>query len=168
MATPPPKMAASSETQTVPISMPPPRSRPSVEKYAKHADYFKFRDRVWEVNHEDAMPPLGDLLPREDGDSDVESDIEFGGMTQDYNFPLTLMPLTDPLTSKTCRHSFSATPIREYIATGGGRMKCPATGCNENLTLNDLEADDDVATVFNDMAGSQLLISHCHRNCREV
>ncbi|KAF8508213.1 hypothetical protein JB92DRAFT_2832462 [Gautieria morchelliformis] len=115
------------------------------QKYAKHVDYFKFRDRVWEVNHEDAMPPLGDLLPREDGDSDVESDIEVGGMTQDYKCPLTLMPLTDPLTSKTCRHSFSAAPIREYIATGGGRMKCPATGCNQNLTLNDLEADDDLA-----------------------
>lgn len=38
--------------------------RTTRQKYVKHTDYFKFRDRVWEVNHEDPMPPLGDLIPR--------------------------------------------------------------------------------------------------------
>lgn len=35
----------------------------SRQKYARHEKYFGFRERVWEVNHEDAMPPLKDLIP---------------------------------------------------------------------------------------------------------
>lgn len=34
------------------------------QKYARHEKYFSFKEQVWEVNHEDAMPPLKDLLPR--------------------------------------------------------------------------------------------------------
>ena len=39
------------------------------------------------------------LLPSEDADSDNDSEIEVGGMTQDYKCPFTLELLTDPLTS---------------------------------------------------------------------
>jgi hypothetical protein len=63
------------------------------------------------------MPPLTDLIPKgqqiyilcslymlnygtEDGDEeDDEDDLEMGGVTQQYNCPLTLTPLVDPMTS---------------------------------------------------------------------
>ena len=78
------------------------------QKYVKNPDYKKFRENVWEVQHQDeAMPPLGNFILKgmlcsnkdimridpffvEDGDSDSESDIEVGGMTQTYKCPLTL------------------------------------------------------------------------------
>ncbi|KAF8574989.1 hypothetical protein K439DRAFT_1398662 [Ramaria rubella] len=120
--------------------------RTTRQKYADHETYLHFRDRVWEVNHDDARPPMRDLISREDGDdSDGDSDIEVGGMTQDYKCPITLRPLTNPLTSKLCGHSYDGDAIREYINTGRGRNKCPATSCNQSLTLNDLETNEDLA-----------------------
>ena len=68
-------------------------------------------------NPETAMPPVTDFIPKgklpwvvfltaqlifwtEDGDdSEDEDDVQVGGVTQDYKCPITLRPLTDPLTS---------------------------------------------------------------------
>ena len=40
---------------------------------------------------------------------------------------------------KACKHSFSAAAIREYLSKGS--KKCPAAGCNKNITLADLKED---------------------------
>lgn len=38
-----------------------------------------------------------------------------------------------------CKHSFSGAAIREYLSHGAKR--CPATGCNKKITLEDLKED---------------------------
>lgn len=45
--------------------------------------------------------------------------------------------------SKQCGHSYSAVAIRDYLKRG--RQQCPATGCNKQLVLSDLEVDKALA-----------------------
>jgi len=40
-----------------------------------------------------------DLLVEDGDDSDDDDDLEVGGITQDYNCPLTLTTLVDPMKS---------------------------------------------------------------------
>jgi hypothetical protein len=99
------------------------------QKYAKNDTYRKFKESVWEVNHQDAMRTIKDMLPRghfflcclsflltwllfvaEEGDSDSDSDIEVGGMTQTYKCPLTFMYFTNPMTSYVI-----CIPLTEYF-----------------------------------------------------
>ncbi|EPQ54656.1 hypothetical protein GLOTRDRAFT_130007 [Gloeophyllum trabeum ATCC 11539] len=121
------------------------KAKTSRQKYGKHQAYVDFRQRIFEVQQPgQAMPPINDFLPKEDGDdSDDDDEIEIGGMTQDYKCPLTLTILVNPLTSKHCHHSFSAEAIRDYLKRGP--KTCPAAGCKQQLTLDDLEEDKDLA-----------------------
>ncbi|KAF8516814.1 hypothetical protein BU17DRAFT_92414 [Hysterangium stoloniferum] len=121
------------------------QSRTARQKYAKNKEYARYREQVWAANHEEAMPPLKDLISREDADSDSDSEIEVGGMTQSYKCPLTLRSMTDPLTSSVCGHSFSAEGIREYLKGCRGETKCPATGCNQVIKMAYLKRDEDLA-----------------------
>ncbi|GJJ15574.1 hypothetical protein Clacol_009852 [Clathrus columnatus] len=113
------------------------------QKYARHEKYFNFKERVWEVTHEDAMPPLKDLIPAEVNDSEDDSDIEVGGKTQNYKCPLTLRPMENPVTSVLCGHSFSFEGIKECLQNGSNR--CPATGCQQRVTLKDFRPDEELA-----------------------
>ncbi|KAF8158331.1 hypothetical protein B0H34DRAFT_450510 [Crassisporium funariophilum] len=117
------------------------------QKYAKNPKYVDFRSSIWEVDHpNDPMPPLTEFIPREDGDdSDSDDDLEMGGATQNFNCPLTLTPLVNPVTSRVCHHSFSADAIKEYCRPPGQPRKCPAAGCNKSFTLTDCQPDDALA-----------------------
>ncbi len=54
--------------------------------------------------------------------------------------------LTYLLYRKTCKHSYSASAIREYLGTNRNRTKsCPATGCRTEICLADLEDDKELA-----------------------
>ncbi|KAG8908421.1 hypothetical protein FRB99_006626 [Tulasnella sp. 403] len=119
----------------------------SRQKYAKDPVYIKFREDIWEVNHSDEpMKPMTQLIPKEDGDdSDDDSDVEVGGVTQNFTCKLSMLPLTDPLTSRVCNHSFSRTAIIEFIHQAKGRVSCPAAGCNKKLALSDFYRDEDLA-----------------------
>ncbi|KAI0670785.1 hypothetical protein C8Q78DRAFT_1031904 [Trametes maxima] len=123
------------------------KTKTARQKYAKNDYYQKFKQAIYEVQHPDvAMPPLADLIPQEEGDdSDDEDDIQMGGVTQDYRCPLTLQILVDPVTSKTCGHSYSAEAIRDYLAGSRLPKSCPATGCNKEITLSNLSANKDLA-----------------------
>ncbi|KAH9922787.1 uncharacterized protein BXZ73DRAFT_91513 [Epithele typhae] len=112
------------------------------QKYAKNNRYLTFKQGLWNVEHPDsAMPPLVDLIPK--GDDDDDDDIQMGGITQDYKCPLSLQFLKEPLTSKTCKHSYSADAVREFLLPGP--KICPATGCRQQLRLSDLEPNKDLA-----------------------
>ncbi|PAV17253.1 hypothetical protein PNOK_0731700 [Pyrrhoderma noxium] len=122
-------------------------SKTARQKYAKDEFYIKFRQDIYEVHHPDeGMPPLTELMSREEGDDDDEDeDIEIGGVTQSYTCPLTLTILTNPLTSSLCQHSFSAEAIREYLGQNPSvKKKCPAAGCNQKLNLNDFKPDKEL------------------------
>ncbi|PCH40098.1 hypothetical protein WOLCODRAFT_98254, partial [Wolfiporia cocos MD-104 SS10] len=118
------------------------RQRTTRQKYAKSDEYAHFKQAIFEVQNPGVpMPPLTDFIPREDGDeSDDDEDVVVGGVTQDYKCPLTLMPIVDPLTSEPCGHSFSAAAIREFLGPHRiAKKKCPASGCNKYICLNDLK-----------------------------
>ncbi|KAN0125461.1 hypothetical protein V8E53_015431, partial [Lactarius tabidus] len=74
----------------------------SRQKYARSEAYAAFKQSIYEVQHpNEAMPPVVEFLPREEGDhsDDDEDDIQVGGVLQDFNCPITLTPLVDPQTS---------------------------------------------------------------------
>ncbi|KAF8895410.1 hypothetical protein BD779DRAFT_1499346 [Infundibulicybe gibba] len=117
------------------------------QKYAKNEQYAQFRANIYEVQHPDqAMPPITDFIPKENGDnSDDDDDLEIGGVTQNYLCPITLTPLVNPVTSQVCGHSFSAEAIRATFKGSRDPKKCPASGCNQSFTLSDCKANKDMA-----------------------
>ncbi|KAB5590568.1 E3 SUMO-protein ligase nse2 [Ceratobasidium theobromae] len=116
------------------------RSQTARQKYAKSATFKNFISSVWESYQPDEpAPAVTELLPREEGDVEESDDeMEVGGVTQDYKCPITLQIYTDPLTSTVCGHSYSALAIRDWVRSNN---KCPAQGCNANVTLAVLKED---------------------------
>ena len=47
---------------------------------------------------------------------------------------------------KTCGHSFSAEAIRQYLGNSRtNRKKCPTSGCNKVISLDDFKANKELA-----------------------
>ncbi|KAH7102547.1 hypothetical protein BKA62DRAFT_106833 [Auriculariales sp. MPI-PUGE-AT-0066] len=116
----------------------------SRQKYAKSNEYLKFREAIWNIQHEEdgqAMPPVSTFIGKEVGDEDDDSDdeVEVGGKTQDLKDPLSLQTLENPVVSKSCGHFFSKASISEYL--GRQPRKCPYTGCGTILKPTDLQED---------------------------
>ncbi|KAI0260215.1 hypothetical protein BC834DRAFT_556285 [Gloeopeniophorella convolvens] len=121
------------------------RNKTSRQKYAKSEAYAAFKQSVY--HPDEAMPPVIEFLPREEGDisDDEDDDIQVGGVLQDFNCPITLVPLEEPLTSSICQHSFSAAAIRQMLGPNRYTKKiCPASGCNQMICINDLRPDKDL------------------------
>ncbi|KZT73765.1 hypothetical protein DAEQUDRAFT_807969 [Daedalea quercina L-15889] len=131
------------------------QQKTSRQKYTKSDEYVSYRQAVFEVKNPGiAMPPLADLVPREDGDESDEDDedVQVGGVTQDYKCPLSLTILVEPLTSRLCGHSYSSAAIREYLSLRGGRKQCPAAGCGKAISLGDLAPNKELARKAKDAA----------------
>ncbi|KAG9087341.1 hypothetical protein FS749_002986 [Ceratobasidium sp. UAMH 11750] len=117
------------------------KSQTARQKYAKSKAFKTFVEAIWESGHSEAMPPVIQFLPREDGDAeDSDDDMEVGGVTQDYKCPITLQIYTNPLTSTVCGHTFSAEGIKEFLK-GKSSDKCPGTGCNQRISMSVLKLD---------------------------
>jgi SUMO ligase MMS21 Smc5/6 complex component len=120
----------------------------SRQKYVKSEVYAAFKQSIYEVQHpNEAMPPVVEFLPREEGDNsdDDEDDIQVGGVLQDINCPITLTPLVDPQTSLVCQHTFSAAAIQQVLGPNRfTKKKCPASGCNQMICLNDLKPNKEL------------------------
>ncbi|THH07185.1 hypothetical protein EW146_g9393, partial [Bondarzewia mesenterica] len=122
-------------------------TKTSRQKYARNQQYADFRQAIYEVQHPDeAMPPIVDFLPHEDGDdSDDDDDIQVGGVMQDFKCPITLTPLVDPLTW--CANTGSGCYLyyNDHVCdlVYSNKM-CPAAGCNKMISLNDLHPDKDL------------------------
>ncbi|CAE6394553.1 unnamed protein product [Rhizoctonia solani] len=116
------------------------RSQTARQKYSKSKPLKSFISNVWESYHpEESAPTVNTMLPREEGDpEDSDDEMEVGGVTQDYKCPLTLQIYDDPLISTVCGHAFSADAIRAYVRTNN---KCPAQGCNAQISLAVLKED---------------------------
>lgn len=118
------------------------QAKTSRQKYSKVKDYISFREQIFQVEHpEDPMPPMSEFIPKEDGDESDDDDMEIGGVSQNFTCPLTLGVLTDPHTSKVCKHSYSGAAIKDYFGAGNKRMECPAAGCSEKLVASDVVQD---------------------------
>ncbi|KAF5382432.1 hypothetical protein D9615_002959 [Tricholomella constricta] len=115
------------------------------QKYAKSEEYAAFKNGIYEVQHPDkGMPPITDFIPKEDGDdSDDDDELEMGGVSQNYNCPITLTPLVKPVTSQVCKHSFSHDAIMQSFRSSP-IVKCPAAGCTKRFTRDDLQPNKDL------------------------
>lgn len=97
-------------------------------------------------------------MSAEDGEESDDEDIEIGGRTQDFRCPLTLKLMENPVTScvydriypaqpyhasrNVCRHSYNKTEAMEFF--GNAPKKCPAAGCNQLVTRNDLFDNEEI------------------------
>ncbi|GLB38458.1 putative zinc-finger of the MIZ type in Nse subunit [Lyophyllum shimeji] len=116
------------------------------QKYAKSEEYVAFKNAIWEAQHPDKpMPPITDLIEKEDGDdSDDDDDLEMGGVSQHYNCPITLTLLVNPVTSQVCKHSFSRDAIMQSFRGRDPSIKCPAAGCTKRFTRSDLQPNKEL------------------------
>ncbi|KAF8917051.1 hypothetical protein CPB85DRAFT_1431664 [Mucidula mucida] len=119
------------------------KKKTSRQKYAKADTYRDFEAEMPDT----AMPPMTELIPKENGDdSEDDDEIEIGGVTQDYKCPITLCIIEDPVTSRKCNHHFSQAAIRELFQSRTNVMKrCPASGCHQDITLADCRPDPNLA-----------------------
>ncbi|KAJ1769230.1 hypothetical protein IW140_003108 [Coemansia sp. RSA 1813] len=111
-------------------------------KYGNNAKYRNFRQQIWDIKHEgEPMPSLFSGTDQGRDDDDEDEDLVIAGARMNYKCPLTASWLTDPVTSKVCKHSFSNTAITDYIRSNGGSYPCPVGGCRHRIRLQDLYAD---------------------------
>ncbi|KAJ2738630.1 hypothetical protein GGI20_006247, partial [Coemansia sp. BCRC 34301] len=100
--------------------------------------YREFRQQVWDVKHDgEAMPALFG------GGSGEASDEELviAGTRKSYKCPITTVWLTDPVTSKKCKHSFSKQAVSDYLKAHRGEGPCPVGGCSHRVRATDLFVD---------------------------
>ncbi|EXJ54513.1 hypothetical protein A1O7_09853 [Cladophialophora yegresii CBS 114405] len=65
-----------------------------------------------------------------------EDELEISAENTRIRCPLTLLPYKEPMTSRTCNHSYEKTAILELLAncrTQPKKVKCPDTGCNADI-----------------------------------
>ena len=70
----------------------------SRQKYLESEPYKEFRERVWETYQDEAMPPLSEFIPAEEGDDESDDDFAVGGIRQDFKCALTMALLESPMT----------------------------------------------------------------------
>ncbi|RKP27526.1 zinc-finger of the MIZ type in Nse subunit-domain-containing protein [Syncephalis pseudoplumigaleata] len=109
-------------------------------EFSRSEPYKDFRQKIWEVKHPDQiMPPLSTAAYN---DEEEEEDDDIIEMAQHVSLicPLTTMIMEDPVTSASCKHSFSKRAIVEYIQRyqGSERAPCPVTGCSRMIVESDL------------------------------
>ncbi|KAG6830696.1 hypothetical protein H0H92_015172 [Tricholoma furcatifolium] len=119
----------------------------SRQKYAKSEEYATFKNNIFEALHPDTpIPPITEFIPKEPGDdSDDDDELEMGGVSQNYNCPITLTLLEDPVTSDVCKHSFSKAAIMQSFRGGEPSIRCPAAGCTKRFSRANLKPNKDLA-----------------------
>ncbi|PSS03432.1 zinc-finger of the MIZ type in Nse subunit-domain-containing protein [Coniella lustricola] len=135
------------------------------QKYVTNNAYIDFK-RQW---HEGLFPddevpvpdprtwfdrdgqPQHQVARNADGD-DSDAEIQFASETRSFRCPLSLVPMTKPYTSRVCRHSFQKDAILSFIKGGnhrGTQQRCPQTGCEVMITLDDLYFDEPLLQRIN-------------------
>ncbi|KAJ4393686.1 hypothetical protein N0V93_002901 [Gnomoniopsis smithogilvyi] len=127
------------------------------QRYAKNNTYIDFK-RNW---HEGLYPndeiPVPDPktwfdrdgrpqhLTEADGHNtnDSDDDIQISKEKRSFRCPLSLVALTEPYTSRRCKHSFQKEAIYSYLGIKGPNSRglqkgCPESGCD----IKDMKKDD--------------------------
>ncbi|ORX69045.1 hypothetical protein DL89DRAFT_224432 [Linderina pennispora] len=108
------------------------------QKFGRNGQYREFREQVWEVNHEgEPMPSLF-----EGGeDSSDDDDLVVSGARLTYKCPISMAWLNNPVTSRTCKHSYSKDSIMSMLRARHGSCPCPVAGCSHTVNVRDLQPD---------------------------
>lgn len=139
------------------------------KRYTTHNDYIGFKHvvhdarhpsehggppmpnpKTWFATEESAAPPQPGVT--EIGGDESDDDIAIDRERISTRCPITLREFEDPVKSTKCNHSFEKEAIFGMInqsrpptgQPGRGHVKsvqCPATGCHQSLTKDDLKTD---------------------------
>nr|CAG8452961.1 8323_t:CDS:2 [Entrophospora candida] len=101
------------------------------EKYFQNEHYNEFRQKVWDVNHQDEpMPPL---------DADADDDVVVGRQKESLKCPITTLLYEEPVTSNVCKHTFSKSAILQLISRNKDVVCCPIPGCDKQIMTHNLQ-----------------------------
>ncbi|KAF9310929.1 hypothetical protein BG003_007943 [Podila horticola] len=107
-----------------------------------------FRTKVWDYHHMNEPMPVGNLdstiMGEDDEDDEMEIVMTGDGGQQSLKCPLTTKFLEDPVTSSSCKHSFSKDAIMSMIASQRQTL-CPVHGCNRPITAGMLQPNKALA-----------------------
>ncbi|KAF9386797.1 hypothetical protein CPB97_003334 [Podila verticillata] len=106
-----------------------------------------FRTKVWDYHHMNEPMPVGNLdgaVGEDDDDNEMEIVMTGDGGQQSLKCPLTTKLLEDPVTSSSCKHSFSKDAIMGMIASQRQTL-CPVHGCNRPITAAMLQPNKALA-----------------------
>ena len=111
-------------------------------KYGSVDTYRQFREELLEIRNP-VNPAPTNLFDDEDeeGDDDSEGDDLVVGSTRiSLKCPLTATWLEDPVTNRSCGHSYSKQAVADHVRHShrGQSVRCPLSGCSSNLVLNNL------------------------------
>ena len=114
-------------------------------RYALNNDYVAFK-KLWHdaTNGEDPVPdprrwfdengePVMTVRRTRVGSQasdDEDEELVITRDKRDYKCPLSLSDLRDPLTSQSCKHTFEASAIKDYMGNRP-QIKCPVAGCDK-------------------------------------
>ncbi|SAM00862.1 hypothetical protein [Absidia glauca] len=105
------------------------------DKYYEHEKYTEFKQLVWSVNHPDSpMPALGfdDTKMENGGGDDDDDDVVIAATKKSLKCPLTTTWFENPVTSKSCKHTFSKAAIIGLLErTLSPTVVCPMPGCRQ-------------------------------------
>ncbi|KAG0348180.1 hypothetical protein BG004_005836 [Podila humilis] len=97
-----------------------------------------FRTKVWEYNHPQEPLPSASVSSGAGGDDDDDDEMEIvmtgDSGQQNLKCPLTTKLLENPVTSSSCKHSFSKEAIMSMLQSQRQTM-CPYHGCNRPITV---------------------------------
>ncbi|KAG0033052.1 hypothetical protein BGZ81_009494 [Podila clonocystis] len=107
-----------------------------------------FRTKVWDYHHMNEPMPVGNLdgaaMGEDDEDDEMEIVMTGDSGQQSLKCPLTTKFLEDPVTSSSCKHSFSKEAIMSMIASQRQTL-CPVHGCNRPITAGMLQPNKALA-----------------------
>jgi len=97
-------------------------------------ELYELRTKVWEVHHAHEPLPTSAGVAAGGAEDEDEDELEIvmtgvGGSNQSLKCPITTNYLEDPVTSSTCKHSYSKEAIMSMIRSRGGHQcRCPVHG----------------------------------------
>ncbi|KAG0088693.1 hypothetical protein BGZ93_010295 [Podila epicladia] len=106
-----------------------------------------FRTKVWDYHHMNEPMPVGNLdgvMGEDDEDDEMEIVMTGDSGQQSLKCPLTTKFLEDPVTSSSCKHSFSKDAIMSMIASQRQTL-CPVHGCSRPITAGMLQSNKALA-----------------------
>ena len=76
-----------------------------------------------------------------DGDDLDDGEVQMAYERESFICPLAQSEFIQPVTSSSCRHTFSRQAITQYLRQNRNDAVCPVPGCNQRLRNDNLKPD---------------------------
>ncbi|KAM0243358.1 hypothetical protein ACHAPO_000203 [Fusarium lateritium] len=121
------------------------------QRYALNNDYAGFKKLWHDAAAGEEGPPLPDasrwftqdgepVMDAATGAADDDDDIAVAREIISINCPLTLQPMKDPYTNRSCKHTFEKSALLEYLPMRG-ESQCPQAGCSQSFSRARFDQD---------------------------